>query len=421
MDNFIKIISTQGMWGAVISTIAFVLIGFFATRYKFLTKEINGKLSKFLLTWILPFLCIGAFMQNANKDMAIQVGIVLGLSIIFYVLFGVLTSVIVRLAPRMVSGRITAKAEELYEKSLQNAEEGAKPDKAAVREKVLDDYKQKIIATQLMLGYGSLQFFAYPLVIALSKGNDAIFGQNALALAQIWCIPYMIGAFSYVSLMFSGEKISKKSVKPIIKSLTSPMMLALYISLVLWALQFIPGLDKKYATVDNKPYQVVTEGGRNFWAAFKVEIPAIGGALNTGTAIVSPLAWIVIGGTLADSDLKSAAKDKDVWITTVRKLVTVPLAIYVLAIAIFAGLVAIGNGKVISKEDAASVATLLVLLAATPPAAVTMIFAVAHKNPHAPYVAQVNSLSTLLALVFMPLWVILAYSTFGPIMNAIVA
>ncbi len=31
MDNFIKVITTQGMWGAVISTIVFVAIGFAAT------------------------------------------------------------------------------------------------------------------------------------------------------------------------------------------------------------------------------------------------------------------------------------------------------------------------------------------------------------------------------------------------------
>ena len=89
MDTLLIILKQQGMWGAVLATITFVLIGFFATKTGLFTKEINGKLSKFTLTYALPFLCVGAFMQNANAKIAKEVGIVLGLSVAFY-LFAIL-------------------------------------------------------------------------------------------------------------------------------------------------------------------------------------------------------------------------------------------------------------------------------------------------------------------------------------------
>ncbi|NES53560.1 malate transporter, partial [Escherichia coli] len=76
MDNFIKVITTQGMWGAVISTIVFVAIGFAATRAKIVTKEMNGRMSKLVLNFFLPFMVLTAFMQDASKEDAAAVGIV---------------------------------------------------------------------------------------------------------------------------------------------------------------------------------------------------------------------------------------------------------------------------------------------------------------------------------------------------------
>ncbi len=83
MDNFIKVITTQGMWGAVISTIVFVAIGFAATRAKIVTKEMNGRLSKMVLNFFLPFMVFTAFMQGASKEDLLAVGIVLRFKLSF--------------------------------------------------------------------------------------------------------------------------------------------------------------------------------------------------------------------------------------------------------------------------------------------------------------------------------------------------
>lgn len=410
MDTLLTILKQQGMWGAVLATITFVLIGFFATKTGLFTKEINGKLSKFTLTYALPFLCVGAFMQNANAAIAKEVGIVLGLSVAFY-LFAILWNwMVIKFWPQMVKKSVTARAEKIYEES----------DKTKTVEQCRDAYvnslKQKIMTSQMMLAYGSLQFFAYPLLIAMAGGE--VFDKFSLALAQTWCIPYMIGAFAYVKLGYSGQKFDKSQIKPIMKSLFSPMMICLYVSLILWAIQFIPGCDSWFY-FDKAAYRPYTKAVFDpissayytdatlatkvagpvgqFWGGFKANLPVFGNIITMATGIVSPLAWLVIGGSLATSNIKEAAKDKDVWVTTIRKLVILPLVIF-----------ALGFLFVPFKILSPSTATILVLLAATPPAAVTMIFSVAYNHEWTGYTAQVSALSTLLCLITIPIWIVIA-------------
>ncbi|MBU4690971.1 AEC family transporter [Mycoplasma zalophi] len=388
-DNLVKILQAQGMWGGVLATFAFIIIGYVVTRKGIFTKEINGKLSKFLISFALPFLCIIAFMQPANASLGKEIGVVIGVSIAFYVIAAVISTLVVKFGANLVPKLVTKKAEQIFAEKQTG-------DAVAYKDEAIKDIQAKLLTTVLMLSYGSLQFFAYPLVIAMS---GTIFNGSALALAQIWCIPYMIGAFSYVMLSYSGEKFSKKNIKPILKAVFSPMMCALYLSLILWALQF--AAPSKYAIVNSIPYQKV-EKGAQFWAGFKANLPALGKILDSGVAIISPLAWMIIGGTLASSNLKKAAADKSVWVTTLLKLILMPLIMFLI------GLVLVKSGAI-----SASTGVLLTLLGATPPAAVCIIFSVAAGHSKSVYTAEVSSLSTLLCLVAMPIWIIIAYVTFN--------
>lgn len=408
MNTFVKVISQQGMWGAVLATLTFVVIGFFVTKTGMFTKEINGKISKFVLTYAMPFLCIAAFMQNADKDNAKEVGVVIGFSLVFYLFAALFSWILIKFYPNMISKRVNKKALELWEKSDKTESE------EKFKEAYLNSFRQKIMTSQMMLSYGSLQFFAYPLVIAMSGpiGSGTIFAPFTLALAQTWCIPYMIGAFSYVKMQYAGEKLSRSQIKPVLKSLFSPMMVCLYISLIIWALQFIPGLDKWFKPdADHKPYGLVydlkVKGANQFWGGFQANLPVFGKIIGAGVGIISPLAWIIIGGSLAGSNIKQAMKDSSVWLTTVRKLVILPLVIFLITLVLVYPFGGDGTGLL-----SPATGTLLVLLAATPPAAVTMIFSVAYKHEHSGFTAQVSSLSTLLCLIAMPIWVVIANVTF---------
>ncbi|WP_029608528.1 AEC family transporter [Mycoplasma simbae] len=396
MEHLKSILTSQGLYGAVLATLVFVLIGYFVTRKGIFNKEINGKLSKFLLDFALPFLCLVAFMQPANATIGKEVGIVLGLSAAFYILIGVYTTLVVRFFPRLMSHKLKAKAHEMWERT-DKAVTSAKYEEAYV-----NSYAQKLLTAQLMVGYASLQFFAVPLIETLGA---SVFGKSGTALLQVWNLPYMIGAFSYVKIAYSGQKISKDQVKPILKALVHPMLVVLYVSIILWALQFIPQIGATLTTNAKDPFNfTVAKEGAQFWAGFLKRFPVFAAIIIPGVKIISPLAWIVIGGSLATSNLKLAVKDKGVWLTTARKLITMPLFVFLITLALVAS-------KAITPETG----TLLVVLASCPPAAVTIIFSVAYKHEHSGFTAEVSSLSTLLCLVFMPIWTVAAHATFQTI------
>lgn len=145
-----------------------------------------------------------AFMQDASKEDAAAVGIVLVSSLVFYILFTLLSYLLVKFAPRFVTKRINARAEEIYTQNNANTAEGQNTKSLAViKNEVIDDYKMKLMTSQFMLIYGSLQFFALPLVHSLSDG--VIFQPFTKALLQVWCVPYLIGAFGHVPV-FSQDK-----------------------------------------------------------------------------------------------------------------------------------------------------------------------------------------------------------------------
>ncbi|QJR43545.1 malate transporter [Mycoplasma miroungigenitalium] len=397
MENLVKLLKSQNLYGAVIATMFFVLVGFFVTKKGIFTKEINGKISTFLLQWALPFLCIVAFMAPAKADVAKEVGIVIGLSAAFYILIAVYNTLIIKFVPRsrLVSAKIRAQAEKMYEQS----DKSQSP--AQFREAQINSYTQKLLTSQMMLAYASLQFFAVPLVKALGA---PVFNTSATALLQVWNLPYMIGAFTYVKMAYSGQKFSRNQIKPILNAIFNPMMICLYVSAILWALQFIPAIPKFNAA--GEWYSDTTNGTLQFWHAFGSQIPMIIEPIKKMVDVISPLAWIVIGGSLATSNLKEAAKDKEVWITTIRKALTIPVVMLLVCLPFVKfGLLSVSTG------------TLLVILGACPPAAVTIIFSVAFKHEHTPYTAQVSSLSTLVSLIALPVWTVASYGIF----NALVA
>ncbi|QSF13971.1 AEC family transporter [Mycoplasma sp. Mirounga ES2805-ORL] len=400
MKEFKTLITSQGLYGAVLATLTFVMIGFFITKKGLFNKETNGKISKFLLNWALPFLCIVAFMKNADATNAKEVGVVLGLSTAFYVLIAVYNWAIIKFVPNMVSAKIKHQADKMWEQTdkTENQEK--------FREAHVASYRQKLMTSQMMIAYGSLQFFAVPLVSALTGTN--VFNGFSTALLQVWNLPYMIGAFTYVQMAYSGQKMSKDQIKPIMKALFHPMMICLYVSAILWALQFAPVLNTQFVINPKAPFAEVFDASKHagkahgqFWGGLLGQLPVIAAILIPGVKIISPLAWLVIGGSLATSDLKAAAKDGSVWVTTMRKLITLPLVMFALGFLFV-------PTKVLSHEAM----TLIVLLAACPPAAVTIIFSVAYKHEHSGYTAQVNSLSTLLCLITMPIWVVIAHVSY---------
>ncbi|WP_029905742.1 AEC family transporter [Mycoplasmopsis opalescens] len=423
---FLSVTKQQALWGGILATFLFIAMGFIVTRKGIFDKEINKKLSAFNLKYALPFICLTAFMISANTSQIKIWAAIFILSILFYTFAILVGKLLINYYPHLVSKRITAKAEALWRKKSAN-ENGVDLEK--YKEEALADYKAKYMAFQWMNIFGSLQFFAYPLIIALN--GSGIFNSFSLVLAQTWCVPYMVSVFIILPLEYSGLKFSKKNIKPIMQQVFSPMMCCLYLSLVLWLLQFIPGIyEARFGEPNDFPYDNLLKDGPagsdaakdyakapQFWGAFKTNMTFLMSGMTMATGLVSPLAWLVIGGSLAASNLKEVIKDKGVWTATVVKNFIYPLVtfgIMFLFVLPIWGKLNYGEVQLTGELkgnagllDPAS-ATLIVLMMATPPAAVNVIFASANKHRSLDYIAKVSSLSTAVCVISMPLFIILS-------------
>ncbi|WP_029608656.1 hypothetical protein [Mycoplasma simbae] len=414
MEQFINIISEQSIYGAVITTLLFVGLGYLASKAGLISTQFNTKLSIFTVNYLLPILCLGAFMQNASVDNVSTIVKVLFMSLAFYVLMALYTKIAVNYFPRLISKRIHAKALAAWEKNQKSGEF------EAFKEYHIKQYKARILAIELMIMYGSLQYFAYPLIKSL---GHPIFDDFAIALLQIWNIPFLIAISTHMRMSFQGIKISKKDMSKVGKALAHPMLITLYISLFLYVLQFAiktqfinpSSYHKVDATVKNigfytKIYDPLVHTTLNskdvaqFWGGFRNQIPMLGTGINLAMAVVSPFAWICIGVSLQKSNLKAGIKSKSTWISVARKLVLAPLLILLLVIP----LVKVGFIH-------SSTGVLLVLLMACPPATAALTYSLASNHSESEYIAHVSSISTLMCLITIPIWVVGSHSLLSTI------
>ena len=113
--------------------------------------------------------------------------------------------------------------------------------------------------------------------------------------------------------------------------------------------------------------------------------------------MVAPVSMMVIGSRLASTSFKGLFKDKNVYIFALMRLIVFPAIIWVL----MRGLLALG---VIDK----TVMTIVLVLASTPAAALTTMFAELYDGDSA-YAGKLVALTTLLSIVTMPLVSLLLY------------
>lgn len=166
----------------------------------------------------------------------------------------------------------------------------------------------------------------------------------------------------------------------------------------MWLTQLIPG-----ASNFGKNFTIVSRTGGNGWFNWSVTMPYLYKPINTIGGLSSPLVWLSIGITLAGTKLIDSVKDKWVWIFSTEKLILVPLIIFLVML----GLVSSG---IVSKE----VAIPMIIFAATPPAIVVIAYSMQYKVCEK-FSSQCSALCTLLAIIFIPLWIIIGDVVFSAV------
>lgn len=389
-------LSSSSIYAAVLGTVLFIGIGFITTKQGLFTKEINGKISKFVFTWLFPFIGITSFMQAPDKMVANVLGIVLSLSIAFY-LIGIIASwAIVKWVPNLISQKIMDQSFKMWIKSK------PKIYIQKYRDYYVDEFRKKLIIGQSLTVYSSISFFAIPLVRALPD----VFGPSGIGLLWIWHITFSILFNSHPRVVISGQKLQKSEIKDIAKNAFNLTLIFTLLSLIIWATQFISP-DQKLkewfspATIE-EGVQKTPQIASTFWD-LKITLPLVFKPLSIGIGLLSPLIWLVIGGSLASSNFKAGIKDKGVWIFSSLKLIVVPLILFLVMI-IFV------KTKILSWQ----VGTLIVIMQSVPPATIITVYAI-RWNVRPDYSSQITSLSTVFSLITIPFWVITSRIVFQSI------
>ena len=136
-----------------------------------------------------------------------------------------------------------------------------------------------------MLLFGNVGFMGYPVI-------QAVFGIEAMIYAVVFNVMFNFIVYSLGIMLIGGEKAGKFDPKMLINT---PMITAL-ISLVLF---FTPISVPEY----------------------------LNDALNYLGNLTTPLAMIILGGTIAKMNLKELFDDWRIYIFTVFRLVLMPLAV----------------------------------------------------------------------------------------------
>ncbi|KGO31822.1 AEC family transporter [Oenococcus alcoholitolerans] len=242
--------------------------------------------------------------------------------------------------------------------------------------------KQDVL--RVLTDFGSTTFFGIPIVAGIYGPTS-----RAVIYASVFNIGYRIFLYSYGYIKMSGLKMEIKNLK---QMFLNPIVVATFAGLVLWLLQnenWIPHLSAIGA--DGKAVNV---------AFYRIDLtaPWISQPLVYLSGLASPLAWLGIGSTLGSISLGKAATDRDSWYYSFNKVVLVPL-INVILLAILA----VTNILPVSAE---ALETIIIMMA-TPTAAVASTYAIGFDR-QAVLASNASLLSTVVATVLMPFWIIIA-------------
>lgn len=167
-----------------------------------------------------------------------------------------------------------------------------------------------------------------------------------------------------------GEHMRKNDGVSFRKVILHPVMISAVIGLVCFFFSLDPGSD----------YSALPAYSR-----FMVEV------IDGLKALVAPLSMIVLGLRVADIDLRGFFKQKDLYVCLILRHVLLPVLVF-LAMRLFGIFVTVDFGVVMS----------VVIMASAPVATSATMFAEMY-DCDAAYVSKVVVLSTILAIVTMPL------------------
>lgn len=204
-----------------------------------------------------------------------------------------------------------------------------------------------------------------------------VFGADHAIYATFYVVWFNVFCYSLGRLIYTDDKKYISFKKAIFNPAVTPIIMALIL--------FLTGGGTWIQNVIKEPTFI----GNFFAIIYKV--------LETLKNMVAPVSMIVIGARLADINFKGILKDKYMYPFIALRLLVLPAIIW-------------GILKLISLTGLLSDTSLAVLLilAATPAAAVTTMFAELYDGD-SPYAGKLVALTTILSVITMPIVALLLY------------
>ncbi|TPE57766.1 malate permease [[Mycoplasma] falconis] len=455
---FVGIITNTGLWGAIISTIVITLLGFLLFKFKVLDDHSTGAVQKVIINVIIPFLSFYSFLTTADGSDIKIYAIVFGLSAVYYIVLTGIAMVWVKLLPKTVPKSVITKAQNDFEK-WQNQTELT--NKQLFNSSIyLESLQKKHLVTWLMCIYGSNILFATPIVLGVYPNGIEL---GSLSIWNILYYIGGFGlSFSLISgAKFTRKEFGKTMKKTLLNPSFIVVLIAI---LLWSSQYFIPHAGPTVTTLDKpieiqvqygidpNTKEVLQTGvlvdrfstfGPNFstlyghavtphenpsdvthpivewfsfdkvknayviyngkpagWFDWKVTVPYLYKPISILASLISPLIWIVIGTSLAKTNIKEMFCKWRNWLFLIFKMVLIPIFILVLMIPL-----------VITKNLPPQVAAVLVMTGSVPPGTTVVIYS-QHFKVHEKYTAQVSSLSTMLSFIFIPVWLVVGVVVF---------
>lgn len=332
-----KTFSNNAMIGAIFSTISIIGLGFYFRKVGIFNNQVGKMLSTVVLTVALPALAFTSFMQDNDPQKMADGMTLLILGFIIYIALIFVSKI-------------------FYFKYVGD-------EQTALRNLSI---------------FGSTTFFSTPII-------SSIFGPVGVMLSSIFNISYRVFLYSYGYIQMSGLKMSSKNIK---EMFLNPIIIATFLGLFIWAFQSM--LPQVNVTMAN--------GTVNQYAFLRIDqtLPWLQQALKYLANLASPLAWLAIGATLGQINIKQAAENKTTWYYSAVKVILIPVILLAVLLILHATSIITLSYDVIA---------VVVLMMMAPSATVVTTYAISFDR-EALLASNCSLISTILAVICIPFWII---------------
>lgn len=345
MNTFVRILTDINFLGAFLQTVILIFLGFILRRKNILEQNSKKVLTTLVWKITVPCFAFNAFMQDfdyINFKSSLKIFVLAFLIYIIIILLG----------------------------------------------KLIFIKKGKTISTLggLFFAIGQTTLFSMPILQSIYESH----GEDVMLYISTISIVFRIFVYIVGFTLISGEKISRTNIGPTLKKIfVTPVMIGMFAGIIVFLIQ-------------NITPQISTASGNCSFLRIDKTLPALYLTVKTLSKMMGPVAMLLIGVTLGESNFASAFKDRLAWIFAVLRNICGP------AIVLLICFILNKTGIFIFTEH--SVISIVIAFSAPISVSLSVICVQFHKEEK--LASRACLISTLLTAITLPLAFVATYIIF---------